>query len=609
MSKSALLAALLCSYLSFANAEEIYNLDEVVVTATRVEQPLKQALSSTTVITQKDIQESQAVDLPTILRNVPGVELSLNGGHGKASAVYLRGSESTQTLVLLDGVRINSATMDTTAIQDVMLDQIERIEIVRGNVSSLYGSEAIGGVIQIFTKKAHGANSQNVSIGVGNLGTQRISAGFGSAADNTEYHLQVSSFNTTGVSAINPALNSKVNPDTDGYRNTSVSANVRHILNQDHSLSLNVFNSMGENQYDNTNGPSNVANTSTQKLSKLSMASDDTLSDNWKSHLQLAQGVDEYHDLADGVPVYYSGSPSSLFKTVNQQLTWQNSIAAGNGKQLLLGVENLSQTVDTDTKYAITQRIINSIYAGYTGNYDAHQVQANLRQDNNSQFGSANTGLLGYGYRLNDAWRATTSYSTAFRAPTFNDLYYPGYGNVNLKPETSQNFEAGMHFTSGSQSLDVVYFNNLTQDMIVWQSVSPYTPINIKQARNDGVELSHKIAFENTTFKTAITSQNPRNDATGVQLDRRAKLFGSLGISHKIGKLLMGGEWQNSAERLDNSHTLAGYDVFNLTASYALSRETTLAVRAENITDQNNSPVYSYNPLGRTLYASLSYQQ
>ncbi len=609
MSKSALFAALLCSYLSFANAEEIYNLNEVVVTATRIEQPLKQALASTTVITQKDIQESQAVDLPTILRNVPGVELSLNGGHGKASAVYLRGSESTHTLILLDGVRINSATTDTTAIQDLMLDQVERIEIVRGNVSSLYGSEAIGGVIQIFTKKAHGANSQNVSIGVGNLGTQRISAGIGSSADNTEYHLQVSSFNTTGVSAINPALNAKVNADTDGYRNTSVSANVRHILNQDHSLTLNVFNSMGENQYDNSNGPSNVANTNTQKLSKLSMASDDTLSDNWKSHLQLAQGVDEYHDLADGVPVYYSGSPSSLFKTVNQQLTWQNSIAAGNGKQFLLGLENLSQIVDTDTKYAITQRTINSIYAGYTGNYDAHQIQANLRQDNNSQFGAANTGLLGYGYKLNESWRATTSYSTAFRAPTFNDLYYPGYGNVNLKPENSQNFEAGLHFTSASQNLDVAYFNNLTQNLIVWQSVSPYTPVNINQARNDGVELSHRISFEDTSIKTAITSQNPRNDATGVQLDRRAKLFGSLGISHKIGKMLMGGEWQHSDERLDNSHTLASYDVFNLTASYVLNKETTLAVRAENITDQNNSPAYSYNPLGPTLYASLSYQQ
>lgn len=623
MQQQKLLAAILCAATPLAYAASSDTLDEVVVTATRVAQPLKQSLSSTTVITQEDIRNSQATDVATILRGVAGVEFSQNGGIGKATSLFLRGSESTQVLVLLDGVRINSATMDTTAIQDLMLDQIERIEVVRGNVSSLYGSEAIGGVVQIFTKKGSGTPRFNASAGAGSLNTQRAAAGFGGSVDNTDFHLQVSSLKTDGVSALNPAIYPSANPDADGYRNTSVSANVRHAFNSDHSVSASLFNSLGYNQYDSASGPPTDANTNTQKLNKVSLAVDDRFTDAWQSHLQYAQGVDEYHDYVNGAPVYSFGSPYSLYKTTNRQLTWQNTLQASSASQLLLGAENLVQNVDSDVTYTVTQRTVNSLFAGYTGNYGAHQVQANLRQDNNSQYGTANTGLLGYGFSFDEAWRATANYSSAFRAPTFNDLYYPGYGDANLKPEYAHNAEIGLHYGANDQRVDAVYFDNRTHDLIIWGPLptppSFYGPSNVNQARVNGMEITYGGQFGDTGVKASLTSQNPRDETAGQTLVRRAKFHSSVALSHRAGAWQLGGEWLHSGEREDDftdpntfvtsRQMLAAYNVLNLTAAYAINKELKLAMRADNLTDQNDATAYGYNPLGRTLFVGLNYQQ
>ncbi|HEY6096321.1 MAG TPA: TonB-dependent receptor plug domain-containing protein, partial [Gallionellaceae bacterium] len=344
MKHSQLLAALLSVLSPFASAAENEIPDDIVVTATRIEQPLAKTLASTTVLTRDDIRNSQAPDVATILRTVAGVEVAQNGGTGKASSLFLRGSNDNQVLVLLDGVRVNSATFGTTAIEHLMLDQIDRIEVVRGNVSSLYGSEAIGGVIQIFTKRGRGAPAFNVSEGVGSHGTQRLSAGWGGAVENTEFSIQASRFNTDGVSAINPAIYPNANPDNDGYDNTSVSANVRHAFNADHSVSASLFNSQGHNQYDNAYGAPTDINTNDAQVSKLSLTSEDRLGETWMSKVQLAQGVDNYQDYLNGAPV----AGGSIYKTTSQQLSWQNTLGLGAGKQLLAVVEYLGQQVDSD---------------------------------------------------------------------------------------------------------------------------------------------------------------------------------------------------------------------------------------------------------------------
>ena len=614
MKQQKLLAAILCavSPLSYAATDV---LDEIVVTATRITQPLNQTLSSTSVITRQDIQNSQAPDVPTVLRNVAGVEVGQNGGIGKTSGMFLRGTNSTQVLVLVDGVRVNSGTTGMTSLDQIMLDQVDHIEIVRGNVSSLYGSEAIGGIVQIFTKRGSGEPAMNVSAGLGSKGTRRLSAGIGGAERGTDFNIQLSTLTTDGIQARNMALAPTANPNPDGYHNNSFSANVGHDFNADHRISASIFGSNGNNVYSNPyNASPTDVSSDREQIWKLALASDDRFTEAWHSKLQLATGVDQYRDLLNSTPTPYG----SLYQTSSNQLTWQNALHLSDSKQLLLGVESLRQQVSSDINpgFVQTTRQVNSLFAGFTGRYDAHQLQANLRQDNNSQYRSNTTWLLGYGYALTDAWRATASYSTAFRAPTFNELYYPGYGNPALKPEHARNIDAGVHYSvTGGQQFDAVYFDNRISDLVNTVLVDPvnfvYQARNVNRARMNGFEFSYAGRFGDTGVKTALTLQDPHDADTGVQLDRRAKLHGNLGVTQQLGAWLMGGEWLYSGTRPDssNSQTLSSYNVFNLTAVYAIGKQTKLSLRADNLTKQNDSNVYGYNPLGRRLFVGISYQQ
>ncbi len=602
------LAAILCAAVSLAYAtEENTPLELLIVTGTRIEQPLKQALSHSTVITQKDIQDSQAVDVPSLLKTLAGVEFYQSGGIGKQSSLFLRGTNSSHVLVLLDGVRINSATTGATAIDQLMLDQIERIEVVRGNVSSLYGSEAIGGVIQIFTKRGKGEPAFNVSGSVGSHNTQRLATGFGGEVGSTAFSAQVSKYKTDGVSAIRSDIVSTVNPDNDGYDNTSLSGNVRHAFNPDNSLTASVFQSRGDVQFDNAF--SSIANlhTSESTLSKFSVVSDNRFNESWQSKLQLAQGVDDYIG-------YLNGVQNSSIKTDSRQIGWQNTLAVSSFGSVLLGMEDLDQQVKSNTAYTQTSRKVNALFAGYTGNHGAHQMQANIRHDRYSDFGVAKTGLLGYGYAMSEAWRATASTSTAFKAPTFNDLYGPtGWGsNPNLRPERSRNKEIGLRYAADGQRIAAVYFDNRIRDLI-----AGYPSMNVNQARSDGLELSYAGQFGDTGVKAALTSQNPRDTQTGLALLRRAKSFANLGVMQQLGTWKVGGEWQYSGAREDNHITaspskrvtLASYNLVNLTANYDINKQLKLSLRADNLFNQDYMLAHGYNTLGRTLFVGVNYRQ
>jgi len=448
-----LLAALLCAASPAVYAADAANgntLDITVVTP-RADQPLDRPLASSTLITAEDIRKSQAPDVATLLRSVAGVVVSQTGGVGKSTSLYLRGTNFNQVLVLIDGVRVNSATTGATAIDQLMLDQVDHIEVSRGNLSSLYGSEAIGGVVRIYTKKGKGAPAASMSAGVGSQGTQRVAAGVGGVSGDTDFNLQLSSYKTDGVSALNPALYPNANPDKNGYRNTSVSANVGHAFNADHRISASVFGSDGSNSFDSSFGLPTDVNTDKAKLWKFAVVADDQFSEAWHSNLQLATGVDQSRSFLNGVPTAFG----SVYRTTSNQASWQNTLRLDANKQLLLGAEMLRQQVSTDINpgYVQQSRQINSLLAGYAGRYDAHELRLNVRRDSYSQYGGQNTGLLGYGYHFTDAWRVTANVSTAFRAPSFNDLYYPNSGNPLLKPERSRNTELGVgyHVEGGAQ--------------------------------------------------------------------------------------------------------------------------------------------------------------
>lgn len=600
---------------------DVSGLDEVVVTATRVAQPLAQSLAHTTVINQKEILASQAADIPSLLRQLAGVEVYQSGGIGKQSSLFVRGTNSSHALVLLDGVRIGSATSGMTAIDQLMLDQVERIEVVRGNVSSLYGSEGIGGAIQIFTRHGKGAPAFNASAGMGTHNTQRAAAGFGGEVDGTSFDARVSRFKSDGVSSVRTGLVPTVNPDNDGYDNISFSASVRQRFNADHSLSFSLLDSRADSNTDNSFGLITDVNGSWANIRKVALTSDNRFGKIWQSKLQLSQGVDDTQNFLNGAPDLGMGAQ---FKTTGDQVAWQNTLQLGEHNVLNIGVEQLKQRVSSSTAFTRTGRTDDSLFAGYTGVYGAHQVQINMRHDRYSDFGSADTALLGYGYDLDNAWRMTASTGTAFKAPTLNDLFYPftnyGFGfsyagNPNLKPERSRNNELGLHYAANGQRVDLAWFDNRIGDLIVNNNLPASTMVNLSKARIDGVEMAYAGQFGDTGVKAALTLQDPRDEQTGLVLLRRARSFGNVGLTRQFGAWQAGGEWQYSGTRADvdiNTFArtmLASYDVVNLTASHAWDKQLQLSLRVDNLFNRDYMLAHGYNTLGRTLFVGLSYRQ
>ena len=598
---------LVCAVALHFNAHAETPMEMVIVTPARMSQALDQTLADTTVLDEKDIRESGVADVTTLLHSLAGVEVAQSGGLGKQSSIFMRGTESDHVLILLDGVRINSATAGTTALESIMLDSIERIEVVRGNVSSLYGSEAIGGVIQLFTKRGRGAPAFNASTGLGSHGTKRLAAGFSGSVSRTSFSVIIGRVKTEGVSAIDTQIEPAANPDNDGYDNTTFNAQVQHAFNSDHQLSASLFSSRGDNQYDNPYGSATERNNALEYIGKLSLSSDDQLNAVWHSKMKWARGTDDERDYKDSVQ-------QSRLKTTNNQVAWQNELSIAEGQKLNLVAEHLIQSISvediaTPNPYTETQRSVNSLLGGYIGEYGMQQVQFNLRQDRYSDFGTANTGLLGYGLSFAEDWRATASVSNAFKAPTFNDLYRPGWGgNPNLRPEQANNREIGLRYASGGQHVGMVYFDNRIHDLIVYPAPL-YIAQNVDRARINGAELSYAGEFGDTRLKFNATFQNPRDTATGEALLKRARKFADVSASHEFGMWNASAELRYSGARQDyGAHTLPSYQLVNLNAAYKIDPRLNLSARVDNLFNRDYSEAYSYNTLGRTLFIGLNYQ-
>ena len=434
-------------FINPANAETQAALDPVMVTATRQPMRTSELLSDVTVIEQEELARAGQSNLAEILGRQPGIEYVANGSNGASSSLYMRGTNNGHTVVLIDGIRVGSATLGQIAWSRIPASQIDRIEILRGPASSLYGSDAIGGVIQIFTKQGNGPFQANGEVGAGSSDTYTASGGFSGKQDGWRYALNAATYQTNGYNSLKNPKKSSYNNDRDGFQNNSVSGNLAYSFAPGHEAGASVFYSEGESQYDD--GPS-TRTAAKDARNQLAVSSFNTylknaITNNWTSTLRLGHSVDDSRNTTDKVQ-------KNLFRTDQDQYSWQNDIKTSVGT-FLLGLERLDQQVSGSGNFRVGSRTIDSALAGWTGNYEAHRLQANLRYDENSQFGSKTTGAIAYGYRLNQNWRANVGYGTAFKAPSFNDLYYPltfGYqGNPNLLPEESRNREAAIHFEQG----------------------------------------------------------------------------------------------------------------------------------------------------------------
>ena len=586
--------------------------DAVVITASRTEQPLRDAIPHTTILTRKDISDSQAVDLPSLLQREAGFEYTQNGGVGAVTGLFMRGGRSAQTLIVVDGVRVEDASVGTTAIQHIMLDEVERIEIVRGNVSSLYGSGGIGGVVQVFTRRGHGTPASSAEITAGSRGTSKLGAAYGGEVGATRFNVTLSRFDTRGFSAIDTRLAPKANPDADGYRNESVSGNLIQRISAQHEVGVLIYSSRGRLDYDSASGPPTDTHQSAQDLGMSQAYWEAHPFERWTSRLTLGEGTDYRTDLRNG-------TFNSSSNTRSRQLIWDNRLRAAPAHEFAVGLEALRQELqNSDLLPQRRDRSADVARLGYLGRLGAHSLQVNLRTEDYSDFGRANTHFLGYGYDVTQAWRLTASTSTAFRAPTFIDLFgFRGSGgNAALRPERARTYELGVQWADGPNLVRVVAFDTRYQDAITFD-VQTSAVRNVRKASVNGVESSYSGRLAGFELRAALTVQDATEQEPGGQelpAIRRAKRYGSLAAYRSLGRLRLGGELIASGARPDidivSSARLsqAGYSVLNLTARYDIDKRLFVGARLSNALDEKYQLVNGFNTPRRGVFLTAGWQ-
>ncbi|BBB66109.1 outer membrane protein [Undibacterium sp. YM2] len=581
-----------------------------MITAGRQTQAAKDVLADNVVITAEDIAKSGAASVVDLLQQQRGIEIARNGGPGTTASVFMRGGNNAQNVVLIDGVRIGSSTTGGATWSSIPLSQIDRIEVVYGPLSSLYGADAMGGVIQIFTKKGTGVISPTVSTGLGSYGTRKLQAGiFGSVANNLSLSLNAGHEESDGFSATKPTADFGYNPDKDGYKLDSFNGRLVWELSKGYELGVSILHSRNNAQYDSG---LNREDRSISTLETIAVFGRGKVTDNWTASLQLAKATDK--GATESVTsTKYSYSQIS---TVQDSLSFQNDIRIGKDTLQVIA-ETREENVDTPTLALNGKRTTNSFAASYVFKQDAHLASASIRNDRSSQYGSNTTGSIAYGYRFTDALRVNASYGTSFRAPTFNELYYPNYGVATNKPEKAKNAEIGAYFEQGDTQLSAVYYQNKATDLLISAGSADcpagYTfgcARNVNKATLSGLSIGGSTRFADLTLRGSIDFQNPKDDTTGKRLARRSKQHGTFAAEYALPSAKIGVETIFSGERFDdaaNSRTLASYQLLNLYASYEIAKNTTVLARWNNALNKDYELAKGYATAGSNVFVGVNY--
>jgi vitamin B12 transporter len=599
-------------------------LPPVVVTASRIEQQQADALPHTTLITAEDIRNNPATDLPSLLRREAGLQFTQNGGPGQLTSLFIRGAQPSEVLILIDGVPVRRQGFSPMpALEHILPEQIDHIEIVRGNVSAIYGSSAVGGVVQIFTKQGAGPGSVSVSTEVGSRGTAQLTTGVSGKNGDTRYALSVTRFKTDGFSSNNTTQYPNENPDKNGDRNTSASLSISQEWIKGHEIGFRAYDNDGKNSYDGGGfGAPTDANFAHSKQQSFAAFFKDRFTSNWISNFTVSTTSTRNEN------INISAFPYTLRDNGDTNLLqWANEINLMPNLTLNAGADFGSEKLGaySDFGFGVTQTAFNrstsSVYTGLNGKFDVHQVQFNLRHDQVGGAGSDLTGLLGYGYLATDKIKLIANASTAFLAPNLTQLHDAISGNPDLKPETSKSFELGMQYVTGKTIARATYFNTWIKNQFAadpnecfsGSHLSSCPTFNVAKSSNHGVELSASGKLSDVDTRAALTFQQPRNDATGDILIRRARTLGSFSLAKAYGAWKLGSDVQYTGRRPDvdfvttNKQKLSPYWLANFNARYEINQKLSAYGRIENAFDRNYQTAYGYNQPPRGLFVGLNW--
>jgi vitamin B12 transporter len=603
-----LLAALLSSglpLLAFAQTD-VTDTGRIIVTAARLQQPLDTAIASVTVITRTDIEQLQPHSVDELLNGLAGISVSVTGDLGKSTEIYVRGTNADHVLVLIDGVRIGAATTGIAAWEQLPVEQIERIEIVRGPTSSLYGSEALGGVVQIFTR--HGAEGApalpSFDVSGGSHGTYQAEGGLSGSARQGWYNASISGLHTDGipicVAGAPVTASCYTSTPQQGYWSGAAAVSGGYRWDRG-TAALDFLRVDGDTRYDG-----NIFAGDESRLAQQVLGGTVRLVPVSSLNITLAAGQSLDRSLQ-----YFSGSPDGFFNTRRETFSWLNEWTVTPAHKLLFGADFERDAIASDTDFAVRSREDTGVFVLYQWWAGHHELQLSGRHDHNQQFGDHSTGSVQWAYRVTDLLRFAASYGTAFKAPTFNDLYFPFFGAPDLRPETSHSVEAGLNGSWRYFNWAVNAYETRIDELIEYNPVT-FSAANIDRARIRGVEIQLGARTPEWRGQLQLTLLDPRDTAVndGNLLPRRARHTVRLDVDREMGAFGVGATLFADGPRFEdpaNTQPLGGYQTLDLRASWRLQPQWEVQALVRNALNRNYQTALYYNQPGRSAYLTVRY--
>ncbi|MDX9740264.1 MAG: TonB-dependent receptor [Gammaproteobacteria bacterium] len=583
-----LAAGFVTAFSSFTQAREA-----VVVTATRTAQSADQALAPMVLIEREELERLQAADLGEVLRLHAGLDIGRNGGPGQATSLFMRGTDSNHTLVMIDGVRMNPATIGGAAIHNLDPELIERIEVVKGPRSSLYGSDAIGGVINIITRRAAQGAQADASASAGSHGSNRFAAGWSLADGDFRYGLRASVYDSDGYAPLTAS------PIEAGHERVSLDAHAGGRIGA-LDVELSHVRVSGNTEYVDSFTLALLDQDFLNTVTALRLEA--TPGSTWVTRLRLSEIRDEI-DQNQGVDFAH---------TQRFAVDWQNDVQLGRAQLLTAGIELMREEADVVSFGSgfDEERDIAAVYLQDAIELGAHRGQLAARHTDYEGFGSHVTWDAQYGYLLTEATRITAAVGTAFRAPDQTDRFGFG-GNPDLAPEESRNVEFGLrHRFAPAHGVALQVFQNDIDNLIEFDFIGTGGMTNLGEARIRGVELGYDWASGPWRLISAATLQDPQL-RSGGQLPRRAKRSLTLGIVHDAKRWQLGADLLATSSRRDSGFSdviLGGYTLLNASALLRLGDDWTLRGRIENLFDRDYALADGFRTGGREARIELAWR-
>ncbi len=600
------------------NLKNVNKFDDVVVTATRTAISADDSIVPVVVIDSEEIQRSSAKDIVSLLSGTAGIDISNTGGLGKQSSIFIRGTNSGHAVVLIDGVKVGSATLGSTAFEHIPLSQIERIEIVKGPRSSLYGSDAIGGVVQIFTKKGsadQGGIAPAITVGVGSDATHKVNFSAAGGKDGFSIFFGGNSLSSEGYNAM-----SENNQDRDGFKSNSVLLNIGKLWENGAQLDLMYMGASNKNEFDNSYSPDNAFH-ATQDNSEKTVKFAMPIGNKFDLSLQVSESIEDAIN-------YNDGAQASKFESTRRGQNLQFGFQPIDEVAITFGNDFQQDKVDGTTAYSKTNIETDSRYLQGLFEFGKVNLLAGYRYDDNSSFGDAETYNVGISFKPTKILSIKSSIGTGFKAPTINDLYWPAdawsAGNENLVPEKSKTYDLGVAINTQEYSVGFDIYKTEIKDLIAWQSDAfwIYSPVNISEVEINGAELTFDLRTKVLDFRAELSMLDAKDEVTGKILPRRARNSAKIQLSQKLKAISWGVDvvaYGKSYADSANLDEISGYGIVNGVVGYQLNKTIEFNLRVENLYDKQYSTAkgsyfdpntfqaysYEYNAPGRSFMLEM----